>query len=150
MKKRWLLVFIPFAAAYVVMPYIAGAFEIGSRRGPIIYSASYHRELFILGCESHRGYKPREGFYQSLYERACFYGLDERPKSQKEREEIINGMIERGLPPSLIERVQAIHEELKTKAPNQALQTTTRSSPTSTIFSHIDSTVNSVRVVSQF
>jgi hypothetical protein len=87
--KRNKIILIVTLTAYVILPFIMGAFDIGSRRGPVFYPAEFHSTLFIIACESFQGYKPREGVVQSLYDRALFYGLPERPKSKSERDAVV-------------------------------------------------------------
>ncbi len=87
-RKRALLL-VSVAVGYLVLPIVMGFGEVGSRRGPVLYPEWLHEALFIPACEMAKGYKPRRGVVELLYERALFYGLPERPKRAGERDEIL-------------------------------------------------------------
>lgn len=67
-----------FAGAYVALPIIAGAFEIGDRLGPRIYPPGLHDALCRIGWEmtDHQAVKPRIPFHHGSKVRPWFYGLD--------------------------------------------------------------------------
>ena len=59
--KAAIVVTIVVAITYVVLPVLAGVYEIGDRRGPRIYPESFHSQLYLIGWEmtDHSEGKPR-------------------------------------------------------------------------------------------
>ena len=113
MKRRIIVAAATFGFCYLTLPFVMGAFDVGSRRGPIFYPSDLHRAPFVIGCEMFRGYKPRESVFQSFYRKAYFYGLPERLKSRSEREEVI-ARIESNHNPGgpYVQRLKEYNEEL--------------------------------------
>ena len=74
---------------YALGPFFAGLLGIGQREGPRIYPEGYHTALFIIGYEALHESKPRLSISSYLYHRPLFYGFMPQPKSQSERDRII-------------------------------------------------------------
>lgn len=81
LRRRYISVFVTWAvglSVYLSLPIIAGAFELGDRRGPRVYPISLHAELYLIGWEmtSHEeDGKPRMPF--DAKPRPLFYGMDQ-------------------------------------------------------------------------
>ena len=81
-KTKKILVSVAAAAIalYLIMPIVAGIFEIGNRWGPKIYPIWLHETLYMIAWEmsSHEGGKPRIGVWYREEYRPWFYGMYSR------------------------------------------------------------------------
>jgi TonB-like protein len=78
MRANHLLLLAIAAILYLQFPLVAGAFALGDRDGPRIYSGSYHSFLYLISYEAVHGEKPRINFN---FERPLFYGLPRSPRN---------------------------------------------------------------------
>jgi hypothetical protein len=78
----------------VVLPVIAGAFEIGDRLGPRIYPTNLHDALYRIGWETtdHQAMKPRIPFHHGSRARPWFYGLDASTSSSPAAQVLIENV----------------------------------------------------------
>jgi hypothetical protein len=111
MKRKWKIVIASVVGVYAIFPFIAGALELGARRGPVFYPSDYHSTLFILGCESFHDYKPRQGPASIFYRKALFYGLPERPYPKEKRIRMIEERRAKGMN----ERIVKLYEETEAR-----------------------------------
>ena len=80
-----MIILASLLAVYLAAPVIAGRLELGKRRGPVLWPEWLHETLFIIGCESANGYKPRVGWEDAFLRRPFFYGFPERPYPKETR-----------------------------------------------------------------
>ena len=89
-KRRFVIISLAvLLGCYVAGPYLAGAFRVGDRLGPVVYPMAFHQSLYILAHEGSHNEKPRVPLDSWMYNRPVFYGLPRRLKSLPERQAYI-------------------------------------------------------------
>ena len=88
-KLRIIVVLAALLIVYAAGPFLAGAFCVGDRLGPVFYPESAHAVIYIIACEAIHDEKPRQPIDSWMYQRPLFYGMSRRLKSQQAREAYI-------------------------------------------------------------
>jgi len=90
MKKR-LVIFavVTLPICYLSGPFMAGAFSVGDRLGPVFYPEPFHQDIYNMVHETLRNEKPRIPIDGWMYRRPLFYGLPRRLKSLADRNAFI-------------------------------------------------------------
>ena len=73
---------------WLILPVIAGLFNIGEPDGPKIYPANMHSALYGLGHRAAGRGEPHSSMTGWFYTRPWFYGMDPKPVPQDKAEAV--------------------------------------------------------------